>query len=136
MISLPQLFKRDRQVCHICQQRVGKLSDATRDHKIPKIYGGTNDNDNIALAHKWCNRDKGARIFRAEQHGTGWVIVDPNNEIVSDEYPTYADAQLVAQDMNADYLYMDDRYNSKSTQHGMEQAEEIVIIRRVQNHPM
>lgn len=134
MISLLDLAKRDKWICHVCTGRVLKLSHATRDHIMPKAYGGTNARENLALAHKWCNKAKGSKIFRAEQNGTGWVIVDPNNEIVSDEYPTYIDAYTVAQDMNADRLYMDTHYETARELSEGDMSDIIIIKRAVQDN--
>ena len=124
MISIRDLHKRDKGICHICRKYVN-LRDATREHLVPKAYGGTNDRTNIALAHKWCNKVKGDKIFRAEQHGTGYVVVDPNGKVSSDEYPTYVEAYAVARDMNEDRLYMDSHYENISD---IERKEDDIIV--------
>lgn len=134
MIDLAKLAKRDKWTCHLCEQRVDRLFDATRDHLIPKSFGGTNNDDNIALAHKWCNREKADKHFRAEQNGRGWVVVDPNGEVISDEYANHIDAHTVAQAMNRDKLYMDPYYSTGKTSNPSD--DDIVVIRRVQDHPM
>jgi len=126
-------MKRDKQICHVCEKRVERLSEASRDHKTPKKYGGTNNPENLALAHKWCNKEKGHKIFRAEQHGTGWVVVSPDGDIASDEYETHVEAFEIAQAMNGDKMYMDDNYGSKGA---YEQGSDIIIIRRASDNPM
>lgn len=110
--SLAKLYKRDRGICHICGKRVNSLQDASRDHIIPRHLGGTNgiNGSNLALAHRQCNARKGHNVFRAEQHGSGFVIVDPKGEVVSDEYPTLLEAQIVAADLNSDRIYLDEHY--------------------------
>ena len=128
MLTLKQLHKRDKGICHICGNYV-KLSDATREHKVPKAFGGTNSNTNIALAHKWCNKQKGDKIFRAEQHGTGYVVVDPNGKVSSDEFPTYFDAYAVAKEMNEDKLYMDENYETSIEM--TEDKSDIIVLRSV-----
>lgn len=132
IIPLAQLAKRDKWICHICGLRVDRLSDADREHLIPKAHGGSNRPENLALAHKWCNKLKGSKIFRVDQHGTGYVIVDPNENIVSDEYTTHAEAFTVAQDMNRDKLYMDPYYNQGNS----DNVGDIIIIRRANDGKM
>lgn len=131
MIGLQQLAKRDKWICHICTYRVERLSDATREHLIPKFYGGSNRPENIALAHTWCNKLKGSKIFRVEQNGTGYVVVDPSGEIVSDPYDSFIDAYSVVSEMNESKLYMNESYGKPE-----EDLSEIVIIKRVQDRPM
>ena len=70
--SLKELFIRDKGICHICN----KLCDyndyvmngktvicgnnyPSIDHIIPLSKGGTDDWNNIKLAHRWCNSVKG-----------------------------------------------------------------------------
>ena len=110
MISLEKLFKRDKGICHICTKRVERLADASRDHAMPKFHGGRNDNRNIFLAHKWCNETKGSRIFRVDQHKTGWAIVDPNGEIWETIYPTEIQALEIVDQLNRDKVYLEIRY--------------------------
>lgn len=132
MITLQQLAKRDKYICHICGQRVVRLSDATREHLMPKKFGGSNTNANIALAHIWCNKAKGHKIFRVEQDSYGYVIVDPDGTIVSDPYISFSEAYAVVADLNNSKLYMHENYGGKPE----EDMSEIVIIRRVQDNPM
>lgn len=45
-------------VCWLCKKRLD-LSQATRDHIIPRYHGGTSAAWNIAAAHKRCNDERG-----------------------------------------------------------------------------
>jgi 5-methylcytosine-specific restriction endonuclease McrA len=60
MISLDQLWKRDRGVCGICQ-RIVALNEATRDHIKPRSLGGSDNESNIQLAHRMCNNKRGSQ---------------------------------------------------------------------------
>lgn len=57
--QLIQLWKRYKGICYLCGKAV-KLSDATRDHKVPKSLWGYNHIENLALAHKNCNHLRGS----------------------------------------------------------------------------
>ncbi len=110
MISLEKLARRDKWICHICDQRVERIEDASREHLNPRHLGGSKiDPRNIKLAHKWCNELKGKRYFSVEQDKGGWVIVDPNGN-KSDPHLTYSKALEIAQELNEDKLYLDKRY--------------------------
>jgi hypothetical protein len=128
MITLSKLYKRDKGICHICNTRVNRLSDASRDHVIPKSLGGRGVTHNIALAHRWCNKQKGHKVFRAEQHGIGWVVVDPKGEIVSDEYESALDARIIAEELNEDRVYLDSHYEEAAQM--SEDSDMYVIISR------
>lgn len=62
-----EVFERDQWICHLCGNPVGReyrLPDdraATIDHIVPLALGGKHIWENIALAHAWCNFDKGCR---------------------------------------------------------------------------
>lgn len=129
MITLAQLYKRDKAICHICGDRVQRLTDATRDHIVPKALGGKvgRGSTNIALAHKWCNKRKGHKVFRAEQHSNGYVIVDPKGEIVSDVYPTQVEASIIAEEMNLDKVYLDNHYEESQA---IVEDSDIIVLRK------
>lgn len=130
MITLSKLYRRDKAICHICGKRVERLSDATRDHIIPKLFGGSSGrgSSNIALAHRWCNKQKGHKVFRSEQHGTGWVVVDPKGEVVSDTYDSEIDARIIAEEMNADKVYLDEHY--EDTIEMSEDSDNYIVVSR------
>lgn len=59
---------RDDPPCHICGNEInyqaGHLDPLsfTIDHIIPLNRGGTDTIDNVAAAHRRCNRDKSDRV--------------------------------------------------------------------------
>jgi 5-methylcytosine-specific restriction endonuclease McrA len=61
MISLDDLYARDEGMCRIGAHRI-RRDQATRDHIVPKVAGGGNEDDNIQLACPKHNRAKGARL--------------------------------------------------------------------------
>lgn len=73
-ITLDEVFRRDKGVCHICGmacdwndcKRRGKIFSAGRlyptiDHVVPLARGGEHRWENVRLAHLCCNSAKGAR---------------------------------------------------------------------------
>ena len=65
--QLRALVKRFGGECHYCGDTVnrkhGHPKQATKDHVVPKIFGGTNSIDNYVLACHDCNNDKGSALF-------------------------------------------------------------------------
>jgi 5-methylcytosine-specific restriction endonuclease McrA len=59
MISVREIHKRDNGICGICKQGC-QLSDASRDHIVPKSHGGSSSQSNLRLAHMECNMRRGA----------------------------------------------------------------------------
>lgn len=55
------LFNRDKGICQLCFRPVKEIH-ATKDHIIPKSLGGGNGQDNLQLAHHWCNLIKGDSV--------------------------------------------------------------------------
>lgn len=59
------IYERDNWTCQICTEPVDPLElknstwDATLDHVIPRRKGGTDDPNNLRLAHRWCNSVRG-----------------------------------------------------------------------------
>jgi len=59
-----RVYERCEWLCSICDGAVdrnepnGTLWGASLDHIIPVSRGGTHDEDNLALAHLWCNSVK------------------------------------------------------------------------------
>jgi hypothetical protein len=49
---------RTSRLCHICRGIVEKGGEI--DHLQPKSKGGNGNIENLALAHKWCNKDRSA----------------------------------------------------------------------------
>ncbi len=53
-----EIYQRDSGKCHICGKHVS-AQDFHLDHLVPLSRGGTHTRDNIALAHPFCNRQRG-----------------------------------------------------------------------------
>jgi hypothetical protein len=72
-LSARELANRDGPNCGICRYPVdfgAERTDEFRpsiDHIIPRSHGGSDDAENLQLAHLWCNQIKNARIGP-----TGW----------------------------------------------------------------
>lgn len=54
-----QLMLKTGGICAICGKKIEKDEDATLDHIIPRSMGGATTMDNLQLAHKSCNLEKG-----------------------------------------------------------------------------
>jgi len=55
MERIELLVERDGPDCFLCGEEFGKNQKMTIDHWIPKSAGGSEDLDNLRLAHKICN---------------------------------------------------------------------------------
>lgn len=59
------IYERDGWICQLCLEPVSPDSPpsdiwaATLDHIIPRSHGGSDEEDNLQLAHRWCNSVKG-----------------------------------------------------------------------------
>lgn len=67
------VYERDGWRCGICQDPVDADLIGSRsmwrpslDHIVPHIEGGTDDPDNLRLAHFWCNSIRGAALYEDE----------------------------------------------------------------------
>jgi 5-methylcytosine-specific restriction endonuclease McrA len=49
--------------CYLCLDEFSQGNPPTVDHITPLSRGGTWELDNLALAHKICNTEKGNRLF-------------------------------------------------------------------------
>ena len=90
-----QIILKTQTVCGICGQPVDmnlKYPDPlspTIDHIIPLAKGGhPSDLSNLQLAHRWCNRQKGARLLQV-QTGQG----DEDEQIGNRNLPLHFDWQ-------------------------------------------
>ena len=70
------LRKRDGDNCHYCGEPMifpetawRGSSLATIEHLTPRAKGGTDDMDNLVLAHLRCNQDRNAELMLAERVG-------------------------------------------------------------------
>lgn len=75
--SLEDTFRKYNGICHYCKQltihssiglqrkKKGKQESrfATREHIVPKHFGGTNKSSNITLACHDCNNKRGNQLF-------------------------------------------------------------------------
>jgi 5-methylcytosine-specific restriction endonuclease McrA len=52
---------RLQKKCHVCRKPFTKADPAELDHIVALADGGLHDRTNIALAHRSCNKSKGAR---------------------------------------------------------------------------
>lgn len=46
-------------VCYLCGQMITNQSEVSQDHTIPKSMGGQTREENLVVAHKLCNNQKG-----------------------------------------------------------------------------
>lgn len=66
-MNIRELAARDGERCHICNRKIDlSLSGMAKwgptiDHILPVSLGGTNDPNNLALAHRCCNSVRGNR---------------------------------------------------------------------------
>ena len=56
-------FKQDA-TCGDCGQAILLIDDAEMDHVVPRSRGGLTTEENAALLHRFCNRQKGARASK------------------------------------------------------------------------
>lgn len=66
-ISLLSIYERDMRTCWLCRLHVGYGPEVfftplapTRDHVVPRSEGGPTTEDNIRLAHAFCNSARDA----------------------------------------------------------------------------
>lgn len=65
------IYDRDEWTCQLCGDPVedglsfADLWAATLDHIIPRSRGGSDDDNNLQLAHRWCNSVKGDESHHA-----------------------------------------------------------------------
>ena len=61
------IIRKDRPPCHICGEPIDYDAhhldprSFTIDHVTPLVRGGTDTLDNLAAAHRACNRTKGTK---------------------------------------------------------------------------
>jgi 5-methylcytosine-specific restriction endonuclease McrA len=74
-INLHKLAQRDKNICHICGQKVDMNADnndasyGSIDHVIPISKGGTHTWNNIKLAHRGCNTMKSNKMVKVLADG-------------------------------------------------------------------
>ena len=52
-------WARDPHVCYLCGGEIGEWGDCDLDHLQPDSLGGLPTDDNTALSHARCNRERG-----------------------------------------------------------------------------
>lgn len=64
MISIEELWKRDKGICWLCKEFIPwESGTASRDHLIPRYAGGTHESFNLSLAHAECNSGRDHRDY-------------------------------------------------------------------------
>lgn len=59
------IYERDGWTCQICREAVDRTASPTGpwfpslDHITPRSHGGSDDDDNLRLTHRWCNSVRG-----------------------------------------------------------------------------
>jgi 5-methylcytosine-specific restriction endonuclease McrA len=61
VVDARTVFSRDKGVCGICKEAVEMTSRWEVDHIVPISKGGLHCYANVQLAHRKCNRSKGAK---------------------------------------------------------------------------
>jgi 5-methylcytosine-specific restriction endonuclease McrA len=59
LTTLAAIALRDGHTCYICHQDHDPHDPWEIEHVKPRAHGGTDDLENLALAHRSCNRTKG-----------------------------------------------------------------------------
>lgn len=62
------LINRDGAVCQICEKPFTSMKDITFDHIVPVSKGGTDELENIQLAHYKCNQSKADMLPEEFEH--------------------------------------------------------------------
>jgi len=60
-VDYQRIRERDEMLCHLCGDPV-EPADLHFDHVVPLSRGGAHSEDNIAVAHGFCNLSKGTRL--------------------------------------------------------------------------
>ena len=74
-----RLIAQDEPPCHVCHQPIDYQAhhlhplSFTIDHITPINRGGPDVLDNIAAAHRKCNRDKSDKVAADQPTGTTYV---------------------------------------------------------------
>lgn len=69
------IYQRDDWTCQLCLEPVERDGDKwgdwapSLDHVVPRSKGGSDDWDNLRLAHRWCNAVRGAEDYHSDLFG-------------------------------------------------------------------
>ena len=71
------LYRRQRGICPLCKDAMVLLrGEVEIDHKDPNRQVGFNDDDNLVLTHRPCNRRKSSRSLCQEAKKRKKLVVD------------------------------------------------------------
>lgn len=65
------LLIRDKWICGICSKKIKDYWQLSIDHILARMNGGTNDIENLQLAHKECNRLKFIKVDKKLKNKNG-----------------------------------------------------------------
>ena len=82
-----RVYSKDRGICGICGKPVNRY-EFTIDHIIPLAKGGSNDEDNLQVAHEFCNKVKGSYteneyITHSADMITKSLLENPNIDLIN-----------------------------------------------------
>ena len=63
-----QLINSKGAFCGICGKPINNMKHCTVDHIVPLSRGGQTTLENCQLAHVWCNKKKGSRLWKPKKH--------------------------------------------------------------------
>ena len=70
LAAIAAIVMRDGDSCYICRQGQDPHDPCEVEHVRPKAMGGSDELENLALAHRSCNRAKGiAAVIRPVMDG-------------------------------------------------------------------
>lgn len=64
-MSKQEVYKRDDGMCFYCAKTL-TLDEATMEHLLAVVHGGSNKNENLVIACSGCNGDAGAKSVIAK----------------------------------------------------------------------
>ena len=73
------LFGRDRYVCAYCGGHFPNHTSLSRDHILPRYYGGENTWMNVVTSCKDCNSKKGHKTLKEARMELLYVPYEPNH---------------------------------------------------------
>ena len=45
--------------CYVCKTAIKHFQNVTTEHVLPKCFGGTNNQRNLSISHRRCNKQRG-----------------------------------------------------------------------------
>lgn len=81
LAKIVTLLIRDGLNCHICGQPFTEDNRPTLSHLLPRVLGGTEANENLALAHGPCNNSiSNPPLGRRREKEDGAVVLVRDHE--------------------------------------------------------